>query len=103
MGQNAKRKRQRATLGPVQKEEGAAAASPGHRHRVRLILLTVIPVVAVSAAIALIQLLDSRPSAGIVLLLGCAVWITTFASDVGDTIPRRDRTRSSGLGFGRKS
>ena len=29
--------------------------------------------------------------------------LTTFASDVSRDIPRRDRTRSSGLGFGRKS
>jgi hypothetical protein len=49
------------------------------------------------------QLLDSRPGAGMVLLLGCALWITAFAVDLGEDIPPRDRLRYSGLNFGRKS
>lgn len=70
-------------------------------HRRRLLLLALIPVAAIAAAAASLRLLDSRPGAGVVLLVGCALWIATFASDVGEDTPRRDRTRSSGLGFGR--
>ena len=106
MGQNAKRKRERASQAASTVPESAGdprAGGVARSHHLRMILLGAIPVLSVGGAIALVQLLDSRPGAGMVLILGCAVWITIFASDVGGSIPRRDRTRSSGLSFGRKS
>lgn len=106
MGQNAKRRRQRASeLASTTHEGGkdAGPASPERSHHLRMILLATIPVVSIGGAVALVQLLDSRPAAGMLLILGCAVWIIVFASDIGRNIPRRDRTRASGLGFGRSS
>jgi hypothetical protein len=39
----------------------------------------------------------------VVLLLGCTLWITTFAVDLGQEIQPRDRLKFQGLNFGRKS
>lgn len=80
------------------------AGDTGRRsHRLRLALLLAIPLATIALGAVVVRLLDSRPVAGVVGLLGCALWITTLATDVGQEIPRRDRLRYSGLNFGRKS
>lgn len=77
--------------------------NPRRKHQVRLALLILIPIVAIGAAVILINVVESRPAAGLVLLLGCALWITTFAVDLGEDIPPRDRFKFQGLNFGRKN
>ncbi len=107
MGQSAKRKRQR---GQDAQGAGAPDSPPGddpalaqqRRHRLRLALLILIPLLSIGAAVAAARFLDSRPGAGIALLAGAALWFLAFAVDVGEAIPRRDRNRASGLNFGRK-
>jgi hypothetical protein len=106
MGQSAKRKRLRAAALASAPPAGSAmdpGAQGGRRRPWRPILLGAIPVLSIGAAVASLLLLDSRPGAGMVLLLGCALWLTTFAIGVGGSVPRRDRLRYSGLTFGRKS
>ncbi len=76
--------------------------NPRRKHQVRLALLILIPLLAVGSAVLMIKGLDNRPAAGILLLLGCALWITTFAVDLGQNIPPRDRLKFQGLNFGRK-
>ena len=84
-------------------EQAAMAGNPRRKHRVRLALLILIPLLSIGIAVIMIKVVDSRPAAGLVLLLGCALWITTFAVDLGQDIPPRDRLKYQGLNFGRKN
>lgn len=102
MGQSAKRKRQRAAAPPAAEPPAQEAVATPPRFRVSTILLFVIPVLGIALAVGSVEMLDSRPGAGIVLLLSCALWITALAVRLGRDIPRRDRLRYSGLSFGRK-
>lgn len=106
MGQNARRKKQRSKDPGTRAEASAQAATesaPRARgHRLRMALLIVIPVLTIGGALSSVYLLESKAGAGMVLLLGCILWITAFAVDLREEIPPRDRIRSSGLNFGRK-
>lgn len=102
MGQNARIRRQRA-LSPASEDLSEQPLhQPGRFRRLRAVLLGAIPLISIALAIILIQIVESRPAAGMVLLLGCALWITTLVVGVGQDIPRRDRLRYGGLTFGRK-
>lgn len=84
-------------------EPGEQIGSLERRHRIRIALLIAIPILAIGAAAAAVHFLESKPAAGIILLLGAALWITVLAVNLGQDIPRRDRLRYQGLNFGRKS
>jgi hypothetical protein len=104
MGQNARRKRERSKHPEAQAEAQAPpeAAPRARGHRLRMILLILIPVLAIGGALGSLYGLESKAGAGMILLLGCVLWITAFAVDLREEIPPRDRLRASGLGFGRK-
>ncbi|HJL16844.1 MAG TPA: hypothetical protein RMH99_14365 [Sandaracinaceae bacterium LLY-WYZ-13_1] len=72
------------------------------RRRIFRIAAVVVPVITLAGAIAIYVGMDDRQLAGLLGMVGLAIWVPVLLGLVGSSVKPRDRTRAGSIDFGNK-
>ena len=97
---NTKRQLKKEQRAREAEDRAAAVAEFEARKRRYRVACVVVPVVAFGAALGIYYGFDDKQLAGLVGLIGVAVWVLVLLAAVGLTIKPRDRSRAGSIDFG---
>lgn len=102
MGKKSKKQKKRDLRDEEAEEREAGQRALDVRRRRYRVAAAVLPVLVLAASLGVYFAWDDRQLAGLVGLIGIAVWVPVLLGSIGGEIRPRDRVRAGSIDFGSK-